>query len=97
MDKAVELFEQYNYAGTREKLRELKETVPDPSVRQELNFIYLLAQVYENWDALDFVNAEASMAELLRELERDMKNNWKFVLRGTGGAGRILKISEGNS
>lgn len=80
VDKAVELFEQYNYAGTREKLRELKETVPDPSVRQELNFIYLLAQVYENWDALDFVNAEASMAELLRELERDMKNNWKFVL-----------------
>ena len=79
-DKAIELFSQYNYAGTREKLGELKETVPDPAMRQELNFVYLLAQVYENWDALDFVNAEASMARLLLELARDMKNNWKFVL-----------------
>ena len=80
IDKAVELFDQYNYAGAREKLESLKETVPDPLKRQELNFIYLLAQVYEKWDALDFVNAESAMNDLLRELERDMKNNWKFVL-----------------
>ena len=79
-DKAIELFSQYNYAGTREKLGELKETVPDPAMRQELNFVYLLAHVYENWDALDFVNAEVSMSRLLQELSRDMKNNWKFVL-----------------
>ena len=79
-DKAIELFSQYNYAGTREKLGELKETVPDPAMRQELNFVYLLAQVYENWDALDFVNAEVSMSRLLQELSRDMKNSWKFVL-----------------
>ena len=80
IDKAVELFDQYNYAGAREKLGSLKETVPDPLKRQELNFIYLLAQAYEKWDALDFANAESAMNTLLRELERDMKNNWKFVL-----------------
>ena len=79
-DKAIELFLQHNYAGTREKFGELKETVPDPAMRQELNFMYLLAQVYENWDALDFENAEASMKKLLQELSRDKKNNGKFVL-----------------
>lgn len=78
--KAVNLFEQHNYAGTREKLGELKETVPDPSMRQELNFVYLLAEVYENWDALDFIKAETAMKKLLLELNRDMKNNWKFIL-----------------
>ena len=52
IDKAYALFEQYNYAGAREKLGEIKEEIPDPVIRQELNFVYSLAQTYEYWDSL---------------------------------------------
>lgn len=80
IEKVYTLFEQYNYAGAREKLYDLKEEVPDPFVRQELNFVYLLAKSYENWDSLDFVKACDSMQQLTREIARDRKNNSKFVL-----------------
>ena len=52
---ALALFERYNYVGAQERLGELKENIPDPSIRQQMmNFVYLLAKVYDAWDALDF-------------------------------------------
>lgn len=61
IEKSVILFEEKNYAGAREKLADLKECVPDPSIRQQLDFLYLLACAYEEWDALDFSAANKSM------------------------------------
>lgn len=60
IEKAVILFDEKNFAGAREKLEELKERVPDPSTRQQLNFLYLLAGAYEQWDSLDFCRAYES-------------------------------------
>lgn len=58
IEKALALFERYNDAGTQEKLGELKENIQDPSIRQQMmNFVYLLAKVYDAWDALDFGEA----------------------------------------
>lgn len=81
IDKAYSLFEQYNYAGAREKLEEIKEEIPDPVVRQELNFVYLLAQSYEYWDSLEFVKAYQTMQELVRGIERDSRYSRHFVLQ----------------
>jgi len=80
IDKAYALFEQYNYAGAREKLYELKEEVPDPVARQELNLVYLLAKTYEEWDSLDFEQAFSTMSQLRKEIIRDRKNDIRFVL-----------------
>ncbi len=58
IERALALFERYNYAGAQERLGELKENIPDPSIRQQMmNFVYLLAKVYDAWDALDFGEA----------------------------------------
>lgn len=57
IEKIITLFGQFNYAGAQEKLLYLKENIPDAEIRQQLNFVYLLACAYEVWDALDFVPA----------------------------------------
>lgn len=80
IEKAYALFEQFNYAGVREKTKELKEDVPDPAIRQELNLVYLLAKTYEKWDSFDFVQAYESISELKREISRDKKSNPHFIL-----------------
>lgn len=64
IEKALALFERYNYAGAQEKLRELKESIPDPAIRQQMNFVYLLAKVYEAWDALEFREAYEYIRQL---------------------------------
>lgn len=54
IEKAMVLFDRANFSGAREKLEELKEQIPDPNLRQQMNFIYLLAALYEYLDSLDF-------------------------------------------
>ena len=73
-EKALELFAEYNFSGAKEKLELLKESVPGPEERQELNFIYLLAQGYSQWDCLDFGMAYNTMKELCHQLDRDGRN-----------------------
>ena len=80
IDKALNLFQEHNYAGARERLEELKEKVPEPAIRQQLKFMYLLAKAYEQWDSLEFQKAYESMEKLIEELKRDMAVNPKFVL-----------------
>lgn len=73
LEKVFALIERFNYAGAAEKLFSLKENIPDPLNRQQINFVYLLVKVYEYWDALEFEQAEKMMEELLRELKRDYR------------------------
>lgn len=80
IEKALALFEKYNYAGAQEKLAHLKEGIPDLAIRQQLNFVYLLAKVYEAWDALDFEAAYANITELNRQLRRDRIMYKTFLL-----------------
>ena len=80
IEKAITLLKRYNYAGARERLELLKERVPDPVIRQQLNFIYLLTCVYEHWDALEFQQAHACMERLLAELYRDSKLHQQFIM-----------------
>ena len=78
--KAMTLFEQCNYAGAREKLSYLKENVPEPGMRQQLDFAYLLASAYEAWDALDFTRAGEAMRMLNRRMKRDSKTHGTFLM-----------------
>ncbi len=71
IEKAYKLFDEYNYAGAAEILKELKRKIPDPSIRTRLENAYLLACAYEKWDALDFQPAYDSMKELADNLSRD--------------------------
>lgn len=80
IEKALTLFEKYNYAGAQEKLGELKENIPDPSIRQQMNFVYLLAKVYEMWDALDFGEAYEYIKKLNHQLRRDRVMHESFLL-----------------
>lgn len=80
IEKAVALFEQGNYAGAREKLESLKEQVPEPGVRQQLNFLYLLASGYEQWDALEFIRSEQIFRKLVYEIVRDGQLHPEYVL-----------------
>lgn len=80
IEKALALFERYNYAGAQEKLGELKENIPDPAIRQQMNFVYLLAKVYEAWDALDFGEAFAYIRKLNHQLRRDRMIHDTFLL-----------------
>ena len=81
IDKAYALFEQYNYAGAREKLGEIKEEIPDPVIRQEIGFAYLLAQTYEYWDSFEFIRAYQTMNNLVNEIERDSQYSRHFILQ----------------
>ncbi len=80
LEKVFVLIERYNYAGAAEKLKYLKESIPDPMNRQQINFVYLLVKVYEHWDALEFANAMQVMEELLRELKRDYRIHKKILM-----------------
>ena len=80
IEKAFALFDKYNYAGARKKLKELKDSVPTPDIRQQLSFVYYLALAYEHWDALEFPRAYETMCSLTRELTRDSRLNGKFLM-----------------
>ena len=80
IEKAFSLFEKHNYAGAQERLEVLKEEIPDPALRQQLNFTYLLAKAYEAWDALDMEPAYLYMQQLNRELDRDGRINRHYML-----------------
>ncbi len=80
IEKAFILFSRYNYSGAREKLEELKENIPDPNIRQQLNFVYLLAGVYEMWDALEFQEAYRHIRILNKELRRDRNIHSQFLM-----------------
>lgn len=80
IEKALLLFEKFNYTGAKDKLAELKDRIPDLDIRQQMNFVYLLAKAYEAWDALDFVPAYEAMVSLNKELERDRKMYPAFLL-----------------
>lgn len=80
IEKAMVLFDRANFSGAREKLEELKEQIPDPNLRQQMNFIYLLAALYEYWDSLDFEKAYEVCVQLNKELKRDHRLHRTFVL-----------------
>lgn len=80
IDKAFALFRRYNFAGAAERLEVLKETIPEPDLRQQLNFAFLLARCYEQWDALAFSEAADYAARLCTELDRDRKTHRRFLL-----------------
>ena len=80
LEKIFALIERYNYAGASEKLIGLKENIPDPLNRQQINFMYLLVKVYEHWDALEFEAATAGMEQLLKELKRDYRMHKKILM-----------------
>lgn len=85
IEKAVALFGQHNYSGAAEKLHILKEQVPDPELRQQLNFVFLLAKTYEAWDALEFQNAYDMIRVLNRQLDRDRGLHGTFWLMDMEG------------
>ena len=80
IEKAVSFFWEHNYASAREKLQIVKEKVPDPSIRQQLNFMYYLSEVYEHWDALEFDKAYDEMCNLLTELKRDSRVHPDYIM-----------------
>lgn len=80
VERAMVLFDKANFSGAREKLEILKETIPDPQLRQQLSFIYLTAVLYEYWDALDFPNAWKAAKKLNRDLERDCRLHKTYVM-----------------
>lgn len=80
IEKAFALFDKYNYAGARKKLKELKDSVPTPDIRQQLSFVYDLALAYEHWDALEFPDAYETMRTLTRDLDRDSRLNREFLM-----------------
>lgn len=80
IEKAFELFDKHNFAGAKEKFAVLKESLPEPALRQQLGFVYLLAASYEAWDALDFIPAYENMLQLQREIERDRKLHRDYLL-----------------
>ncbi len=80
IDKAYELMREFNFQGAKEKLETLKEIIPEPETRQELEFSYLLANTYENWDALNFETAEGSMQLLYKEIQRDRKRHPNYLM-----------------
>lgn len=80
IEKAFTLFEKHNYSGARVRLEELKEKVPDPDIRQQMEFAYLLSCVYEAWDALEFVDAYHYIENLNKQLKRDQCTHGQFLL-----------------
>ncbi len=80
LEKVFALIERYNYAGAAEKLKNLKENIPDPLNRQQISFVYLLVRIYEYWDALEFEAATELMEQLLQELKRDYRMYKKILM-----------------
>lgn len=50
-------------------------------IRQELNFVYSLAQTYEYWDSLEFIRAYQTMSSLVKGIQRDSQYSRHFVLQ----------------
>ncbi len=92
IEKALVLFGQNNYAGAKEKLELLKETIPDPQIRQQLNFVYLLAKAYEAWDSLDFKPAYEYMSKLNYQLKRDHMHRDYLLMDCFGNLNQQEKI-----
>lgn len=84
IEKALTLFTQFNFSGVKEKLEYLKESIPDPEIRQQLNFVYLLAKAYEAWDSLDFGPAFENVGQLNSQLKRDRMHR-DFLLMDYSG------------
>ncbi len=80
LDKAIELFKEYNFSGAMEKLSFIKENSPEPDLRQQMNFIYLLAGAYKEWDSLEFETAHQYLNKLCYELKRDKVMHSEFLL-----------------
>lgn len=80
LEKVFTLIERYNYAGAADKLQYLKENIPDPLNRQQINFVYLLVRIYEKWDALEFGSAYEMMEQLLKELKRDYRMHKNILM-----------------
>lgn len=80
LEKVFALIERNNYAGAAEKLKKLKDNIPDPLNRQQINFVYLLVKIYEHWDALEFQDAFVLMEQLLTELKRDYRVHKKILM-----------------
>jgi CRISPR-associated protein (TIGR02710 family) len=74
------LFSEHNYSGAKEKLNVLRSNIPDPALRQQLDFACLLAEAYEAWDGLDFVSASQKMNHLTMSLRRDARAHHDFLL-----------------
>lgn len=80
INKAMELFERFNFSGAEKRLEVLKDKIPDAEIRQQLEFVYLLAKAYEHWDALDFVPACQYMELLSEKLQRDFRYHPEYLL-----------------
>lgn len=80
IEKAMVLFHEADFSGAREKLEVLKDRIPDPNLRQQLSFVYLLAKMYEHWDSLEFPEAYEVIVQLNKELWRDSKLHGTFIL-----------------
>ncbi len=78
--KAFELFEKLDFPGATERLHDLKERIPDPTMRQQVEFVYLLSKAYEAWDSLDFVKAEENMVRLYDQIMRDTKTHREYLM-----------------
>lgn len=80
IEKAMVLFDEYNYTGAREKLEYLMNTVPEPNIRQQLEFAANLASAYEAWDSLNFPEAEEQMRKLILRMKRDHPVHRSFLM-----------------
>lgn len=80
IEKAMVLFDEFNYTGAREKLEYLMNTVPEPNIRQQLEFAAHLASAYEAWDSLDFCAAEERMRTLVLRMKRDRPVHHSFLM-----------------
>lgn len=91
IEKAIAFLGEHNYAGAREKLQGIKEKVPDPSIRQQLEFIYYLSEVYEHWDSLEFTKAYKEICCLLSELKRDSRIHPDYIMMDFYGKLNVQK------
>ena len=80
IEKAMVLFGQHNYTGAKDKLGALMRTVPEPNIRQQLEFSYLVATAYEAWDSLEFDKAQRQMDLLVSNLRRDHMVHNHFLM-----------------
>ena len=94
IEKAFQLFGQFNFAGAGQRLKVLQETLPDPDIRQQMEFAYLLAKAYESWDALDLVPACDFMTRLDRSLERDQRKRTFLLMDQRSQIARQKEILE---
>lgn len=71
IQKVLVLLEKNEFAGAKARIGNLKESLPDPELRSQMEFLYTLAETYEAWDSFDFTGAYESIRNLNRILNRD--------------------------